>query len=469
MYVHGKRYKDTATNYHYHLVKIVTMSQATRRTKKMRRVDMWRQFDEVIENPHARHQNDLRALDNRSREIFQMRDMLALYKRGKRVAPGVSAKGGSLHPCPEEGEWVDTNVEAKRCAERIQSLVEASHAHTCTEAVEISKVCTACGSDVALSEMNFFVCTNTKCAAIYTRSIDASAEWRFYNSDDNQHGSDPARCGMPTNPLLHESSFACSVAATRGMSFNMRRIKKYTEWQSMPYREKARYDEFQTINIRANHAGLPKIIIDYAQYIHKRISDIQKFRGINRDGIIAASIYISCRKNEYPRTAKEIATIFVLDNTSATRGCKNAMNIMNELDIHTNEDTVYCDATPAIFIERYCSKLDLSHELTMVSKFVALKIEKMNVIPENTPNSLAAGIIYLVATVCGTGVGKRDVHRVSDISEVTINKCYKKLLHYQDTLVPEMIRKKYQSAETETASDTETETASDTEAPSRSG
>ena len=41
---------------------------------------------------------------------------------------------------------------------------------------------------------------------------------------------------------------------------------------------------------------------------------MKTFRGDNRDGIIAASIYISFRINKYPRTAKEIATLFNLDN-----------------------------------------------------------------------------------------------------------------------------------------------------------
>ena len=43
---------------------------------------------------------------------------------------------------------------------------------------------------------------------------------------------------------------------------------------------------------------------------HKKISETKTYRGLNRDGIIAASIYIACRINNYPRTAKEIANIF---------------------------------------------------------------------------------------------------------------------------------------------------------------
>ena len=94
----------------------------------------------------------------------------------------------------------------------------------------------------------------------------------------------------------------------------------------MPYKEKSQYEEFQRITILAANAGIPKLIIDDAMLYHKKISEAKTFRGCNRDGIIAATIYISCRINNYPRTSKEIACIFQLDHHSATKGCKNAIH-----------------------------------------------------------------------------------------------------------------------------------------------
>ena len=225
----------------------------------------------------------------------------------------------------------------------------------------------------------------------------------------------------------------------------MKKIRRYTDWQSMPYKEKSQYDEFQRITILAQNAGIPKMIIDDAMIYHKKISEAKTFRGCNRDGIIAATIYISCRINDYPRTAKEIATMFHLDNTSATRGCKNASSIINEIE-HSmaNEDkTLFTKTTPSSFIDRYCSKLGINNELTMVSKFVARIIETKDLIPENTPHSIAAGIIYYVAQICNLNICKRKINIVSEISEVTINKCYKKLEQLNMDLIPKKIIAKY--------------------------
>ena len=308
---------------------------------------------------------------------------------------------------------------------------------------EEKDICHCCNTALFITEEGFQACSNKSCGVIY-KVIDQGAEWRFYGGDDNQ-SSDPTRCGMPINPLLEQSSYGCKVLCPAKSTYEMRKIRRYTEWQSMPYNEKMRYDEGQRISILANQGGIPQMIIDEAMRLHKKISDAKSFRGLNRDGIIAATIYVAARINGYPRSAKEIATIFHLDNTSATRGCRNAISIINELEneMENSEKTSLGQTTPSSFIERYCSHLNINAELTKLCKFVAQKIQKNNLIPENTPNSIASGILYFVAQKCNLNVSKRSVHNVSDVSEVTINKCFKKLEELQDQLIPKVIIDKY--------------------------
>jgi len=310
------------------------------------------------------------------------------------------------------------------------------------------ELCERCDYTLAFSEEGFLTCTNRKCGIVYKDIVDHSAEWRYYGADDNQN-SDPTRCGMPINPLLEESSYGCKVICVGPMSYEMRKIRRYTEWQSMPYKEKSQYDDFQVITIMAQNAGMPKMIIDDAIRYHKKISEYElTFRGDNRDGILAASIYISCRINEFPRTAKEIANIFHLDVTSATKGCKNALIIINNLekDMVNKDKTIFCKTKPEAFIERFCSKLNINTELTKLCQFISMKIEKANIMPENTPHSIAAGVVYFISQICNLNITKRDVKNVSEISEVTINKCFKKLEKYQDELLPAVIIKKYVSS-----------------------
>jgi transcription initiation factor TFIIB len=307
-----------------------------------------------------------------------------------------------------------------------------------------AEVCNICNSPLMIMENGFPTCTGPGCGVIYKDALDYSPEWRFYGSED-KNAKDPTRCGNPINPLLVESSFGCKVICNSKSSYEMKKIRKWTEWQSMPHREKSLYEEFQFITIMAQNAGIPRIFIDHAMINYKDISEQKMFRGMNRDGIKAASIYISCRLNGCPRTAHEIAEIFKLDKTSATNGCSMAVNILHNIErsIEPSKQTELCATLPSSFIERYCSKLNINSELTMVCKFVALKIEKNDIITDNIPHAISAGIIYLVSQNCNLNISKNDIKIISGVSEVTINKCFKKLDVISDTLMPQAILKKY--------------------------
>jgi transcription initiation factor TFIIB len=290
-------------------------------------------------------------------------------------------------------------------------------------------------------------CVNPKCGVIYTDVIDYSPEWKFYGcgNGDNKHSSDITRCGNPINPLLMESSFGCKILCNNNSSFEMKRIRKWTEWTSTPHREKSLYEEFLFITTMAHNSGIPKIFIDYAMMIHKDISEQKMFRGMNRDGIKAASIYISCRLNGCPRTAHEIAEIFKLDKQSTTLGCSNAIKILNNIErnVEHSNKSEFKTTTASSFIERYCCKLGISQELTLLAKFIAIKTEQSELLCNNTPQSSAAGIIQFISQTFHLGISKVNIKSVCGVSEVTIGKCCKKMDSIKEQLIPKSMLVKY--------------------------
>ena len=307
-------------------------------------------------------------------------------------------------------------------------------------------VCPECSGEVLAIEDGYPVCINPACAIIVKDILDFSPEWRFFGSDD-KGGKDPTRCGKPINPLLVESSFGCRILCTPRSSYEMKKIRKWTEWQSIPHKEKTLYDEFQFITIMAQNAGIPRIFIDDAMNIHKKISEQKMFRGLNRDGMKSASIYMACRLNDAPRTSHEIANIFNLNKTSATNGCSMAVSIFHNIE-RGNEPGHKSDLATiksTSFIERYCSKLNINRELTLLSLFICKKIEEKSIIFDNTPHSIAAGIIFFISQTCNLGLSKRQIKGVCGVSEVTINKCYKKIVDRSSKtqFVPQCILRKY--------------------------
>ena len=123
-----------------------------------------------------------------------------------------------------------------------------------------------------------------------------------------------------------------------------------------------------------------------------------------------------------------------------------AVNILHniERDLDPSKQTMLKITLPSSFIERYCSRLNFNPEQTMLAKFVTHKIEQLQIITDNIPHAIAAGIVYFVANNCDNSSTKKDIKTISGVSEVTINKCFKKLETFKDKLIPEIIRKKYQ-------------------------
>ena len=303
----------------------------------------------------------------------------------------------------------------------------------------ITEICQECKSNDIVVTNGEVVCRG--CGSINDTVLDYNAEWRFYGSDDSKY-SDPTRCGLPTNDLLPQSSLGSTIGFKYGESFEMRKIRNYHLWNAMPYKERALYNVFESIQIRAINNGIPTCIIDEAKNLYKKISEIKINRGSNRHGIIASCIYKACILQGCPRSAKEISEIFELNIKHMTKGCKKFDEIMNmnkaNSSLVCSPPTNSCD-----FIQRFCSRLGLGENIMEICKHVCENVDKYdNFVDNSGPPAIAACSIYLVCTLFNINVTKKDISESCGITEVTINKPYKDLLKYHVHLLPKYILKK---------------------------
>lgn len=272
-----------------------------------------------------------------------------------------------------------------------------------------------------------------KCCGNTVTNIIEGAEWRYYGSQDSK-SSDPTRCGMPVNQLLPESSVGTSISF-RGGNQAMHKIRKYQRWQGMPYKERSLLKVFQDISRLCKQEGIPEIIIKEAHVLYKIVSTTKISRGSNRQGIIAACVYFACKINHVARSTNEIASTFSLDITVMTKGCKKFQEIMqlNKVDINRihKTNTITLDD----FIERFCSKLKLTDEDIVNIKDISYLSQMYQLVNDNTPPSMAAGCIYLYIKAHNLNIHKKEISDVCKISEVTINKCYKKLEQHSKKLL----------------------------------
>jgi len=165
------------------------------------------------------------------------------------------------------------------------------------------------------------ICNNT------ITNIVTNAEWKYYGTN-NSNTQDPTRCGMPVNTLLPESSVGSTVSF-KNNSASMNQIRRYQQWNGMPYKERSLYKVFTEITETCKRNHIPNIIINEAKSLYTIISETKISRGANRKGIIAACVYFACKECNVPRSSKEIAEIFKLESTVMTKGCKKCQEIIN--------------------------------------------------------------------------------------------------------------------------------------------
>lgn len=311
-----------------------------------------------------------------------------------------------------------------------KNLQVSDNTNCTTEVDEMSCEFCKTSSNVILDDGNY-VCHG--CGTLVSRFIDCSAEWRYYGSEDTK-GSDPTRCGMPINELLPEASMGCVIGFTTKESPDMRMIRKYHIWNCMSYKERSLWGIFDTLTANAVNNGIPKSIIEEAKMLYKKISEMKISRGDNRSGLIASSIYMSCKTHKVPRSTKEIAKIFNLKPTVMTRGCKKFQEIMKMNMDSTN---------PEDFICRFCSKLSLAQHMRDLCARIVKTADELSIVSENTPPSIAAGSIYMCSMVCEWGISKKDLAEACEISQVTISKCYKKLSQYTQHLFSSELCKEF--------------------------
>jgi transcription initiation factor TFIIB len=298
--------------------------------------------------------------------------------------------------------------------------------------------CEKCDENSVINTCGEFICH--KCGNIKEMMIDSTAEWRYYGNDDSK-SSDPTRCGMPTNSLLPQSSYGSTVSFRNNESFEMKKIRNYHGWNAMPYKERSLYNVFDTITVRAKNYGITPCIIEEAKIFYKKIAECKISRGANRKGLIASCIYKACKVKDVPRSHKEIAEVFGVKITHMTKGCKRFDELMN-LNKDNTKSSNLNGSCSTDYIQRFCSKLNIGPNILDVCKHVCVKAEEHGLVSENTPPSIASGSIFMVCNLLDIPVTKKDISGVCGISEVTISKCYKKLLNYHQHLLPENIMNK---------------------------
>jgi len=351
--------------------------------------------------------------------------------------------------------------------------------------------CIEC-SNYKIKEIDgFYVCL--KCGLKIESVIDAGQEWRNYNNDDSR-GGDQSRCDMPTNELLPKSSMGGLVGWGGRESFITKRIRNMSRWYSTTYKESSLMEIFNNITIIAMNSGLNQCVIEEAKHMFKRVSEVKAARRTKKDGMKAGAIALACKLKGCPRNSAEIAKICRLkNNKTLRRGIKIFEEIWNNIILKEKQDgKALVDSKKALHdtlegdelcdsestdednseeddseddnqveisdngihnnataisnhhndilanytgkLNRFISSLGLDDRVYQAGKKILEHVESNNYLDKHNPLSRIASILFYVIDRLNINIKKYQIIQICQVSNVTIDKCYQKLMKYKVAL-----------------------------------
>jgi transcription initiation factor TFIIIB Brf1 subunit/transcription initiation factor TFIIB len=302
--------------------------------------------------------------------------------------------------------------------------------------VVLSKNCVACGADEEEMVVEDLL-TCTRCGTIQGRQLDTTAEYRFFSNDDRGCG-DPSRIGAPLDHRLPQSSMSTVILPSRGGSTKaMAGIRRYHQWNMLPYKERTLLSAFDRLSIIATNHGISNSIVEEAKEFYITLNGLCDRRGLPRDSLLASCVYTALKKAGSPRKPQEVGAMFSLSHASFTKAFKffqeiYSMAVQRGLLRVADAPSVMGSTRAADYVQVALSKLPIARadyqRLSAEAVALADNVEVDGLSPENTPPSLAAGVVAYVCERWRPGeIPLARIASACSVSIATLQKCLRRL------------------------------------------
>jgi transcription initiation factor TFIIB len=214
---------------------------------------------------------------------------------------------------------------------------------------------------------------------------------------------------------------------------------------------------YKEIGAMAEAIGLPKNVSDIAKQLYKKIEDSKQLKGKTIQSIIAACIFIACRKANVPRTFKEICALtkvpkneigrvyktieklLVADSqasAAATQGdTTNAQSVVHRPAGDNLQYTPTASTSASALMIRFCNRLQLSPAIQATCVELANRMADASTLAGRSPISIAAAGIFFISWLMGKGKSAKDVGEATGVSEGTVRNAYKVIYASREQLV----------------------------------
>ena len=273
-----------------------------------------------------------------------------------------------------------------------------------------------------------YICTETG-EVLEEKVIDQGADWRAYTSEEEIKRS---RVGSPINQSVHDYGITTYISNRKTMSAeerikNMKLVQLQKKIRYHGSSERMLIYGIQEIERLSSLLNLPKNIKDEASMILRKVHENGLMRGRRIENIVAAIIYIACRRMKMTRTLDEIS---YYTNSSKTEIAKYYRFILNTLNLDVPSNNI------RDFLNRISATMDLDVEIIDTALKLEERIREIGLSSGKDPKGIAGAIIYIVCILNGKNKTQKEISRVAGCTEITLRNRYKEIIKELDIKLP---------------------------------
>jgi len=290
-------------------------------------------------------------------------------------------------------------------------------------------VCSLCGGTdfIEDSKRGERVCTSCGCVAS-DHEMDTGPEWRAFTAEERNAR---ARTGAPATLMIADKGLATTISwgnrDANGRSIKGSRraaIYRMRKWQ---IRSMAHGSKHRNLSIAMNELerlgsqlGVPRDCKETAALIYRKALDKRLVRGRSIEGMIAASLYLSCRIHRIPRQLDEMTTETRIKRKELAHSVRQILRYVKvKVPLPSPND----------LMPRISGDLNMTGRAVQRATSIIEEARAEGLTAGKDPGGLAAASLYIAGILENDRRTQREIAKASNVTEVTVRNRYKELVN----------------------------------------
>jgi len=291
-------------------------------------------------------------------------------------------------------------------------------------------LCPECGNANLISDNARGEIVCNVCGLVLSQNlIDSGPEWRAFSSEE---ANKKARVGAPTTLTLHDKGLSTMIGWTNKDAFgkSISPKMKAEVYRLRKWHVRTRTNKSIDRNLAyamneldrfSSQLSVSRELKESAAHIYRKMAHKNLIRGRSIEAMLIASIYLSCRLNNIPKTLDDFTEFALVDKKKIAR-CYRL--ILTELKINIQV------SSPINFIPRFCAELNLSGRTQNRAAELLKLAKKYHLTAGKAPTGLAGAALYVAAIQEGERRTQKEISLAAGVTEATIRNRYKEIVNH---------------------------------------